>query len=122
MEKGQFNFKRNSLYKITFEREFRPGDAGTYVTSFLTETKWHLEFGHPVDVNKNRTVSGVVGLRWEDIQAVEPVSDAETEFWKASAAEFMESVIREKGADICHEDISLITNPKFQIETCRKSC
>ena len=107
MNKGEFDFQTRTVYKIEFERVYRPGDGGVIITSFLEETKWHLEFGHPYEIEKERTTCGLIALMWEDIKSVTEPTEDEFYLWKKNSALFMASVMKNQ-SDPCFEDISKI--------------
>lgn len=105
MNKGDFDFQKDTVYKIEFERFYRPGDKGVIIASFQEETKWHMEFGHAYDVKKKHTSMGRIGLMWEDIKSISEPSDEEFYAWKKNCALFMASILARE-PDPCFEDIT----------------
>jgi hypothetical protein len=105
MNKGDFDFQKDTVYKIEFERFYRPGDKGVIIASFQEETKWHMEFGHAYDVDKKHTSMGRIGLMWEDIKSISEPSDEEFYAWKKNCALFMASILARE-SDPCFEDIT----------------
>lgn len=104
MDKDSFDFKPHTLYKIMYERMYRPGDKNTVIASFLRHTPWHMEFGHPMDSDGHVTC-GDTGLMWEDILDVRPVSAAELKQWRIMTLKFISKIIDKDGSDPCFENV-----------------
>ena len=108
-----FEFKPNTLYKVSFRRTYRPADNGVIIGSFLREMKWGCEFGHAMDVELERVTSGELNLERDSIFRVEPTTETELALWRTLAFEMMQSIIKLQGSDPCYEDVSKVTNYKI---------
>ena len=101
----KFKFELNRLYKITYCEKFRGAtDPITVITSFTKDTPWHLEFGHPYDIHKQRCVAGGLGIREGEFIKIEPVLSEETRLWIEALVEFRESLAKSGNADWTKED------------------
>jgi hypothetical protein len=101
----KFKFELGHLYKITYCEKFRNStDPITVITSFTKDTPWHLEFGHPYDIKKQRTVAGGLGIREGEFIKIEPVQSEETRIWIEALVEFRESLAKANHSDWTKED------------------
>ena len=107
MDKDSFDFKTQTLYKIMYERTYRPGDKDTVITSFLRHTPWHMEFGHPMELD-GHVSCGEMGLQWEDILEIQSVSYEELKQWRIGAVKFISKIIDTDGHDPCFENVMLV--------------
>lgn len=105
-----FEFKPNTLYKVSYRRTYRPADNGVIIGSFLQEMKWGCEFGHAMDVELERVTSGTLNLERDSIFRVEPTTETELALWRTLAFEMMKSVVKIHGNDPCYENVSKVTN------------
>lgn len=108
--KKKFKFIKQTLYKITYCEKFRNSfEPIRVLTSFVRNTPWHYEFGHPYNLDKNKTTSGLVGIRDGEFYSIEPVTDEELKTWVENTVSFQHWIEeKDNGIDPCHEDVLTI--------------
>lgn len=99
-----------SLLKISFTDWRDSSKTHSVIGTFLKhyeEYKYDL-IGHPYSLETGTIEMGQKGVYFEHFLSVSPITKADAELWLSKYKEFHNSVIKQKGYDICSENIDNI--------------
>ena len=99
----------NTLVKIVYKYEWR-NKAERFIGSLnkVDDRFCYYEFGHPYFIDKDFMESGRMGVRFEEIYGVFPVTREEADKWVEEYKKFHDSVLKVKGYDTCEEELNTL--------------
>ena len=104
------NIPFNTLVKVVYKRTYRQEKPKRFIGSYKKFEQYknnddYYIFGHPYFIDDEQTKAGDIGLTTFDIAYIGPVSQQEACKWFQEYKKFHESVVKEKGCDICEENM-----------------
>lgn len=112
----------NRLVKLTYIRNFRPDEKNIVITSIrgVDEKHKYIYFGHPFCLNKGKNyykmTAGEIGVQYDEDYVKIEFLDTSKQYhknlckrWGNAYLKFHHSIIREKGYDICQENLIDLT-------------